>query len=332
MNPAITVYIPVYNREKYIKEAIDSVLAQTFQDFELILVDDGSTDNSVNIIKGYTDKRITLIEAPHNMGVRKAANMALKAAKGKYIVRLDSDDICVPERLEKQFRFMEVNPEVGLSGGQLQLFGNDNSVWNYPVDPDMIKAGLFFEPTISQGASILRRELVEKGYLYDEEGLNYAEDYELWYRLKGITKMGNIPDILIYYRRDEQNVTLQLKDKANGLLRIIHKRNLRDLGIDASERELDLHHILLGIFPKDFKPSDLKDAKKWSDRLISMNDLKKHYPEKAFKEIIQKKWSRLFYRLSSVPIKFVIAYALEIGVNVPQLRYYISSKFKRIVR
>ncbi|SVC41049.1 uncharacterized protein METZ01_LOCUS293903, partial [marine metagenome] len=110
--PLITVLMPVYNGAKYLNEAIDSILNQTFQNFEFIIIDDGSTDDSVKIIKSYDDNRIRLVENRNNLGQSETLNKGLSLTRGKYIARMDQDDISMPERLKKQFEFMENNSDV----------------------------------------------------------------------------------------------------------------------------------------------------------------------------------------------------------------------------
>lgn len=121
----VSVVIPVYNKGPFLREAVDSILAQTFKDFELICVDDKSTDNSLEILRGVQDPRLRIIEQPVNGGPAAAANAGFDAARGEYIVRMDADDIAVPERIAVQVAFMDAHPELVLSGGQVQLFGTE---------------------------------------------------------------------------------------------------------------------------------------------------------------------------------------------------------------
>lgn len=115
--------MPAFNTETWVGEAINSVLKQTFEDFEPIIVNDGSTDNTAQVVRGYADSRIVLIENDRNIGVSKSCNHAMSIAKGEYLARMDADDICVPERLQLQVRFMENNPDIGISGGYHSIFG-----------------------------------------------------------------------------------------------------------------------------------------------------------------------------------------------------------------
>ncbi len=124
MNPKVTVLMPVYNAEKYLKTAIESILKQTFSDFELLIINDGSTDGSEEIIRSFNDKRIRLFNNEQNLGIIKTLNKGLNLAKGEYIIRMDADDISLPDRLELQVKYMEENPGIGISGTQARIFGD----------------------------------------------------------------------------------------------------------------------------------------------------------------------------------------------------------------
>ena len=133
MNPLVTVLMPVYNGEKYLKEAIESILNQTFKDFEFLIINDGSTDNSVKIIQSFNDLRIRLIHNESNIGLIKTLNKGLKLSNGKYIARMDCDDVSLPKRLSVQINFMEKHPEIGVCGSWVKIIGLEQKFINkYP--------------------------------------------------------------------------------------------------------------------------------------------------------------------------------------------------------
>ena len=160
--PLISVIMPAYNEEKYIAEAINSILTQTFSDFELLIIDDGSKDDTVKIVNTIDDTRVRLISLHENKGNRYAANIGLKEAKGKYIVRQDADDISYDYRLQKQFDFMESNPDVGLSGGGLKIFGDAEGEQYFPTSEDEINVSFLFGNVVSQPTSIMRKDVITK--------------------------------------------------------------------------------------------------------------------------------------------------------------------------
>ena len=149
MSPKVTVLMPVYNAEKYLIEAIRSILTQSFMDYELLIINDGSTDDSLKIIKSFSDKRIRLVQNERNIGQANSLNKGIKLARGEYIVRMDADDISLSERIKKQVKFMDANPEIGISGTWIKPL-YEKLVWggkingSLPVDPVEVKCFLLF--------------------------------------------------------------------------------------------------------------------------------------------------------------------------------------------
>lgn len=210
--PQISIVMPVYNATKYLKDSIDSILSQSFSDFELIIVNDGSTDESLDIIKKYNDLRIVVINNSHNF--INSLNMGITAAKGKYIARMDADDIMMPDRLEIQYRFLEKNRHIDICGGWIHTFGSyEREMQTKQQSKDIILSAIFhcplYHPTIMMRKEI--RELFEYNdeiyQVYNEEYV-YAEDYKLWTDLlTKKCKFENIPQILVKYRVSETQVT-----------------------------------------------------------------------------------------------------------------------------
>jgi glycosyltransferase involved in cell wall biosynthesis len=203
---AVSVCMPVYNRAIYIKECIDSILCQTFHDFELIIVDDGSTDETCEIIASYQDSRIKLYKNRHNF--IESSNMTLSKASGKYIARMDSDDIMVPERLALQFEYMEDHPEVDVLGGGSTFIGDvEDSVTNIYVE-NVTETDLLRGCCISNPTTMIRRSsLVSHKLCYSDKSI-YAEDYLLWVQccMCGLT-LRNIPTVLVRYRLSNSQVS-----------------------------------------------------------------------------------------------------------------------------
>lgn len=160
--PIISVCMPMYNASQYLRECIDSILLQTFTDFELLIVDDGSTDDSCDIVRSYNDSRIRLIENKHDYIA--SLNMLLDEAKGKYIARMDADDVMMPYRLEKQYNYMEQNIEVDVLGGGMSLFGISNSTF-IPLEEltiyDMLQGCCISHPTV-----MIRKDIFIKAVIY----------------------------------------------------------------------------------------------------------------------------------------------------------------------
>ena len=206
--PLVSVIMPAFNTEAWIAEAIDSVLQQTFEDFEFIIVDDGSTDNTAHVVRSYTDPRIVFVENGQNIGISESLNHAMSIAKGKYLARMDADDICVSERLQLQTEFMENNPDIGISGGYHSVFGQGvrkPGTRYFPLSPaDVLDWMLRDKSLFSHPTVIIRKSIFLAGYRY--EGGNGGEDDRLWNKaFFGKIRMTNIPHVLVYHRRHSRN-------------------------------------------------------------------------------------------------------------------------------
>jgi len=203
ISPLVSIVLPVKNGAQYIGDAIDSLLIQTFSDFELIVIDDGSTDETAQIVNGYTDPRVSLV-SQENQGVARAANRGFALAKGKYITRHDHDDISLPERIEKQVRFLEAHPECGMVGSWAKIWNGEtptNKLHCHPVSPGAIAFALLFNAPFVNASCLFRREVLEwsRGYCEDESRIP-PEDYEFFSRICQKFDLANIPEFLIIYR------------------------------------------------------------------------------------------------------------------------------------
>lgn len=185
--PLVSVIMPVYNSAPYLRDAIQSILDQTHQDLEFLIFNDGSKDNSRDIILSFSDPRIQFFDHEINQGYLVHLNKGLSLAKGSYIARMDSDDIANPDRLAKQIVFLEKNPEVDIVGSSIHLFSEEKErigIWTYPQKDGEFRARLISNTCIAHPTVTFRRKLVDAGlYQYDQEYYP-AEDYELWTRLK----------------------------------------------------------------------------------------------------------------------------------------------------
>jgi glycosyltransferase involved in cell wall biosynthesis len=207
--PTISIIMPVWNGAKYLRPAIDSILNQTFHDFEFIIINDGSTDETLSIIESYDDPRVVLISQA-NQGVTKSLNNGLKAAKGEFIARMDADDLAMPERLEKQLGFLQANPDIGLCGSRAIAIDKDGQVlrnFDYPplTHQAIVRYYLLHNPFIHSSV-LFRKSVIEQCGGYDES-IPRAQDYELWGRVIAKYRTANLPDHLLEYRVLNEGVT-----------------------------------------------------------------------------------------------------------------------------
>ena len=206
--PKVSVVMSVYNGEKYLEEAIDSILNQTFEDFEFIIIDDGSTDRTLRIIKGYKDPRIVLISR-ENRGLVKSLNEGIEKAKGEYIARMDADDISMKDRLKKQVDFLDNDKRVVLLGSSMGvLYSKSKQIVNHFVllGDTELRAEMFIRCPFVHGSTMYRRSSAVDAGLYNS---NYwpAEDYHFWLRLSMIGKISNLYEPLYVYRENDLGIS-----------------------------------------------------------------------------------------------------------------------------
>ena len=203
--PLISVIMAAYNSEKYIAEAIESVLKQTFNNFELIIINDASADKTLDIIKEYAekDKRIKLINHKQNKGISETRNDGIKEAKGKYIAIHDSDDISKPERFKLQADYLKSHPKCGVVGSHIEIFDDTIkkivSLRKYPEKDSDLRKMIFFSCPIAQPVSMIRAEVFKKLGLYDKR-YPPTEDLDLWFRIGTLYEFASIPKVLLVYR------------------------------------------------------------------------------------------------------------------------------------
>lgn len=208
--PVVSILMPVFNTAPYLGEAIDSILSQTFSDFELIILNDCSPDNSDDILNTYGDSRIVRYKGDKNVGLSNVLNVGIEMARGKYIARMDSDDLSLPERLQIQVNYLEQNPSIDLVSAGMQLFGAKEEIWLREQNPEKVKINALFSSPILHASSMWRKDSFDQYSLRFRQEMVPAEDYDLWTRalVKGL-KLVNMRQVLYKYRIHPNQVTTQ---------------------------------------------------------------------------------------------------------------------------
>lgn len=236
--PKISVIMPVYNAEKYIKDSIDSILSQTFVDFEFIIIDDCSSDTCWKIIQEHTglDNRIVPIRNDVNLKISKTLNRGINVARGKYICRMDADDWSYPDRLEKQYDFMEKNPDVVISGGTMEICDENMKIIGirkYNLTDKKIREKLFYYSPFCHGSTICKLDYMKliKGY---NEYLHDAEDYDMYFRICLFGKFANISDIIYRMRTNPKGVSVLKSKRQERLTLYIRIKAVVEYGYEMS--------------------------------------------------------------------------------------------------
>lgn len=235
----VSVMMAVYNSETYLKEAIDSILNQTYKNFEFIIANDGSKDRSRDIILSYTDPRIVYIENRENLGIVATRNKCIDISKGKYIAVLDSDDIALPSRLEKQVKFMESNPEYGLCGTYFKVINKKGKkLYNvkFPITDFELKTYLHFGNCFCHSTILLRTQLAQS--IRYPEAFQLGEDYALWQSISSVSKVYNLPFFSTYYRIHTQNISSSKHEEMFEAIKRINEQNLKKLNIEFSDSDI----------------------------------------------------------------------------------------------
>lgn len=220
--PKVSVLMSVYNGSQYLREAVDSILNQTFTNFEFIIIDDCSTDNSWEILTNFADRdaRIVLIKNQENCGLTKSLNKGLDIARGEYIARQDDDDVSYLDRLHKQVAYLDSHPSIAfVSTGVDYINENGNFLWNYipEVDPVALRWNLFFKNTIRHSTAFWRRELINQEVGDYDSSFTYSQDYDLWIRIAEKFLIATLPEALVKLRWHEKSITLTKIEKQDAL-------------------------------------------------------------------------------------------------------------------
>jgi glycosyltransferase involved in cell wall biosynthesis len=236
--PAVSVLMSVYNADRYLDEAVRSILHQSFGDFEFIIIDDGSTDGSLNILRRYeaSDSRIRVISRA-NTGYCKALNEALALARGEFIARMDADDVSAPQRFERQLKFLRANPEVLVLGAAVDLIDGDGRLLlrtPQPIsDQEIQKDGLSGHCSIVHSAVMIRRDAMVEAGGYDVDACP-SEDLDLWLRLGEHGKLANLPDVLGKYRLHTSSICATNSDKQKIKSQEVSERARTRRGVEGS--------------------------------------------------------------------------------------------------
>ena len=290
--PIVTVLMPVYNGGIYLKEAIESILGQTFRDFELLIIDDGSTDGSYDLVAAYSDSRIRLVRQDKNHGLVASLNLGLTLARGKFVARMDADDISFPERLSRQVDFMDANPSVGICGSWLQTFSMaERTLWPSPLAHNEIHAKLLFESALYHPTVFIRKSLFSDQVLRYMEDFPCAEDYELWSRCVSHCRLANIGEVLLYYRIHNKSVGSREASTMHQSADMVRLGWLRDIGLHPTSDEIILHRQLsLWLVPIQISRAFLEQSHAWLLKIRYANQVSKIFPEPELSKELSTRW------------------------------------------
>jgi glycosyltransferase involved in cell wall biosynthesis len=275
-SPAISVIIPVYNGEKYIFESIESILKQSFIDFELIIINDGSTDRTADIILSFSDRRIRLFNQ-ENSGMAASLNFGIKNSNGRYIARQDADDISHPLRFEREINFLETNPSCALVGTKAKIIsesGKQIGLLNHPSDNAVLKLLLLFDNPFVHSSVMINRTLAGDALYYDASKPVLIQDYELWSRLSANNIIANLDDVLVDYREVKDSISRRAINYKNDVISQSASNLCRSKGNDGLSclNTAKIYHSVFDELPDFVNVRDVKRIYKNAIKTIREKD------------------------------------------------------------
>jgi glycosyltransferase involved in cell wall biosynthesis len=329
--PAVTLLMPVYNGEKYLREAMGSILDQTFKDFEFLIINDGSTDSSESIILSYSDKRIRYIKNESNLKLIKTLNKGIKLCNGKYIIRMDADDISHPERIKKQVDFMESHPDIGICGSWFESFGGiQNKTVKYKETHDEIMTKMLYQCHFCHPSIIIRNEIFDDLKMLFDEDYAHAEDYDFYIKASKKWKFHNIQEPLLKYRIHDDSVSKKYKSTQIQNSLKIKQRLFEDFNTKSSEIELEAfealnHHNYNNINIGIEKIQDLLES------LLLGNRIQNLVSQTYFENYLEDLWIHFCYHKTNLKTykKSKILYSYKKAKKLGILKWTIKSIVKK---
>ena len=322
MSCKLSVLLPNYNNAPFLKDCFDSIFKQTFQDFEIIVVDDGSTDGSKEILNELSQQpKVKVIFKENNSGIVDTMNVGLDHVNSDYVIRMDGDDLMPPERFEILVNFMDEHPDVGVCGSAIRCFGITEDLFSYPADWKLNKANLVFGHSVGHASCIFRASLFTENNIRYTEDFKLMEDYDLFYRLKDLVKMTSVSEELYLYRITEKNEPKMIVQKKKPTFIRFFERVLSDLGITYANGA----HIHFEILKEVDLTFGFSDYEHHLNLLLEANEKNAIYPDKEFKDVIENALNKLTYRAidqGKYPSKKLLS---KPGL----LKYALSRKIKK---
>ncbi|OKP69109.1 hypothetical protein A3842_26315 [Paenibacillus sp. P3E] len=285
----ISVLMPVFNMAPYIEESICSILTQTYTDFELLIIDDGSTDGTLDIIRKFDDRRIKLITHSRNVGLIETLNQGIDLCTGEYIARMDGDDIALPHRFERQVNYMDIHQDCGVCGSQVYLLGLD-AITTKPLHHEEIRCWQLFQCTIVHPTVMIRKSVLEDhGIKY----LNYvhAEDYEIWNRLSAVTQVVNLPEVLLMYRQHSNQISNTHQQVQVIQSERIRRDQLRLLDIEPTAEEYQTHLDFCNFRIRVHEPAQYYTCLAWAHKILEGNLRRQKYDHETLNSVLSQCFS-----------------------------------------
>lgn len=284
--------MPTYNVEPYVRESIESVLNQTFTDFQLLVMDDHSTDGTLEVVRKIDDPRIRIVQNEKNVGLSENLNRGLDLIDTEYFARMDGDDIALPQWLQREVEYLDSHPEVGVCGGGGQRFGTSQSIIRFPEEHADIAANMLFGCTTI--VPTVRMDVVRRNNLRYRRDAFPAEDYRFWADCMRVTQLHNIADILFRYRMHTTQICTSRREEQQLKVAEVRRYMLEWLSENFTEEE-NRYHTGTFMSPEITSKQDYDNRRGFSDKLVAMNRSLHHFDEKALRKTLDRHLTLTLY-------------------------------------
>ncbi len=304
----VSVIMPVHNSEKYLRESLLSILTQTYENIEVIIVNDGCTDGSMKIVDSFNDQRIRIIQNNENIGLAASLNKAIQSSQGIYLARMDADDISYSRRIEKQILFLDNNLDVDIVGSAMRFIGHSRYVSRFPQSHEECRVQLLFNVCFGHPTVVFRKSVfADPRNLYDESLKQYSEEYELWCRLVSQFRFHNLNEVLLYYRihGPQHKAETEMLRRRNSL--VIQNRYLTlTLGqLTASELAI---HARMSMMQEVNTTDDLGECNALLLRMVALNTQWRSFDEKKLANLLALRFFEFCYHNSAVGLASITYY------------------------
>lgn len=294
--------MPVYNAEKYLNLAIDSILNQTLKDFRLLIINDGSTDASAKLIAAYSDERIRTVHNEKNLGLIATLNKGIDLIETKYLARMDADDVSMPTRLQTQLDFMESHPEIGACGTWFDHLRADGSIktgGRYQADHDEIRLRQLYLMHFIHGTAIICMKQLNQHDLKFDPGFPHAEDYDLFDRLGNVCKLANIQQSLYQIRVHSESVSRLYADEQKMNSDRVKTRIFENLGLSIDPQELDLFACFMYQNYDELKGEKTIQLMNLIDRMILADQLSNYFDKGFLRKQLALRFLHMCHHLAT---------------------------------
>ncbi|HKM02190.1 MAG TPA: glycosyltransferase family 2 protein [Sedimentibacter sp.] len=283
----VSVIMSVYNEERFIFDAINSILTQTFHDWEMVIIDDGSKDKTVDIIKTFNDGRIRLIQNEKNQGLVHNLNMGLSLVNSKYIARMDGDDICVPTRFSKQVEYLDKHQDVCLVGSQVKTFGDRKNVWRPNDNSELLRTGMLLRPVLAHPSIMIRNDVLKENNLCYSNEYKSAQDYDFINRVAECGKIGVVEEVLLNYRIHKTQVTSKGNAEQSNHADKIRDEIMKKLSVSLMETEFIIYKKW-AMEHNRTTVNEYLEARNLIHKFLIANEKTKYYDEYVFQENLER--------------------------------------------